>query len=287
MSNNVISKLLTDNRLSRVAGDLVSMLQPAIRLETFPCQEGDLPLGATRIGGRPDLTDDVVWPVWKGKPLAFLAQINLSDLVRFPFAGVLPRDGWLLFFYDAEQSTWGFAPQDVGSWAVIWMLDDKSPLKRRGIPSETLAGGFYKPCRVEMREVLTAPPFESPFIRELHLTESEEDAYWDFLENIHADEEGEVSHQILGHPEAIQGDMQLECQLVSNGLYCGDSSGYNDPRAKELAKGAEDWQLLFQVDSDDNAGMMWGDVGMLYFWIRQEDLLMRAFEKSWMILQCG
>lgn len=286
MSNTIISKLLTDNRLSRVASDLVAMLQPAIRLKTFPCREDELSLGSTRIGGRPDLTDDVVWPVWKGKPLAFLAQINLNDLVRFPFASVLPQDGWLLFFYDAEQSTWGFDPQDLGSWAVILMPNDGSPLKRRGVPSEALPGGFYKPCRVEMREVLTAPPFESPFVRKLNLTESEEDAYWDLLEEIYADGDKEVSHQILGHPEPIQGDMQLECQLVSNGLYCGDLTGYNNPRAKELAKGAEDWRLLFQLDSDDDAGMMWGDVGRLYFWIRQEDLENGDFEKSWMILQC-
>ena len=34
-------------------------------------------------------------------------------------------------------------------------------------------------------------------------------------------------------------------------------------------------------------GMMWGDCGRLYFWIRQQDLASKAFEKSWMILQCS
>ena len=263
------------------------MFQLAIRLKTFPCREDELPLGSTRIGGRPDLTDDVVWPDWKGKPLAFLAQINLSDLGRFPFASVLPREGWLLFFYDAEQSTWGFDPQDKGSWAVIFMPNDKALLERREIPPEILQGGFYRPCRVEMREVLTAPPWESPAVRKLNLNKVEEDAYWDLLDEVYAEGEGEVSHQVLGHPIPMQGDMQLECQLVSNGLYCGNSSGYSDPRAKELAKGAEDWRLLFQLDSDDNAGMMWGDVGMLYFWIRQNDLENGDFSKSWMVLQCS
>jgi len=71
----------------------------------------------------------------------------------------------------------------------------------------------------------------------------------------------------------------------SNGLYCGDSRGYNAPRARELAKGAEAWKLLFQLDSDDSAGMMWGDGGRLYFWMRQESLRKRDFRKNWMILQ--
>ncbi len=284
MNYDIISKLHVSPQLSRVVNHLEAMLKPAVRLKTFPCREDEIQLGATRIGGRPDLTNNVTWPVWKDKPLAFLAQINLRDIAQFPFASVLPQEGWLLFFYDAEQSTWGFDPQDQGSWAVIFMPDDNTPLERRGMPSDTLEKGFYNPCRVEMQETVTAPPFESHYISNLGLTESEENAYLDILEEIYDDEE---CHKILGHPNPIQGDMQLECQLVSNGLYCGNSTGYRDRRAKELAKGAEDWQLLVQIYSDDNAGMMWGDVGMLYFWIRQEDLALRAFEKSWMILQCG
>jgi uncharacterized protein YwqG len=53
-----------------------------------------------------------------------------------------------------------------------------------------------------------------------------------------------------------------------------------------LEKGAQDWILLLQVDSDDDAQMMWGDAGMLYFWIRRQDLAQAAFGKAWCILQC-
>lgn len=80
--------------------------------------------------------------------------------------------------------------------------------------------------------------------------------------------------------------MQLQCQLVSNGLYCGDPSGYNDPRAKELESGASQWRLLLQVDTDEESEMMWGDCGRLYFWIRDEDLRKRNFGAVWMILEC-
>jgi uncharacterized protein YwqG len=81
--------------------------------------------------------------------------------------------------------------------------------------------------------------------------------------------------------------MDLECQLVSNGLYCGDESGYNDARAKLLEENRSDWVLLLQIDSDDFCEMMWGDCGMLYFWIRKEDLAARNFDDVWMILQCS
>jgi uncharacterized protein YwqG len=81
--------------------------------------------------------------------------------------------------------------------------------------------------------------------------------------------------------------MQTECQLVSNGLYCGDPSGYTDPKAAALMSGAMQWRLLFQLGSDDTTGMMWGDLGFLYFWINEDALRSRDFHKTWMILQCS
>jgi uncharacterized protein YwqG len=38
--------------------------------------------------------------------------------------------------------------------------------------------------------------------------------------------------------------------------------------------------------AEEAAGMMWGDAGRIYFWIRREDLLARDFDRSWLILQC-
>ena len=81
--------------------------------------------------------------------------------------------------------------------------------------------------------------------------------------------------------------MQLECQLASNGLFVGNSSGYEDPRRTVLEKGASDWQLLFQIDSDEEQlGAMWGDVGRVYFWIRRQELKERDFSNVWLSLQC-
>jgi uncharacterized protein YwqG len=73
---------------------------------------------------------------------------------------------------------------------------------------------------------------------------------------------------------------------VTNGLYCGNETGYRDKRAAQLADGADDWQLLFQLDSDDKADMMWGDAGRLYYWIRKQELARQSFDNTWTILQC-
>jgi uncharacterized protein YwqG len=59
------------------------------------------------------------------------------------------------------------------------------------------------------------------------------------------------------------------------------------PRAEQLRTGAASWRLLLQLDTDDDLGWMWGDVGRLYFTIRQEDLAAYDFSRAWMVLQCG
>ena len=68
------------------------------------------------------------------------------------------------------------------------------------------------------------------------------------------------AHHLFGYPSPGGNDMDLECQLVSNGLYCGNASGYNNPQAKQLRAGRSDWILLLQLDTDDDAGMMWETV---------------------------
>jgi uncharacterized protein YwqG len=129
---------------------------------------------------------------------------------------------------------------------------------------------------------LTFAPWESFDVESLGMSREQRFAYADLFDN------GETTvHRLLGHPDPVQGDMQLECQLVTNGLYCGDSTGYQDPRAKTLRGGASEWWLLLQIDSEDQASMMWGDVGRIYYWINQSDLLSRDWELSWLILQCS
>ncbi|MDP3853118.1 DUF1963 domain-containing protein, partial [Phenylobacterium sp.] len=72
----------------------------------------------------------------------------------------------------------------------------------------------------------------------------------------------------------VQSDsMEAECQDIARRL---------GQRGGDLA----DWRLLLQLDTDDEAGMMWGDVGSLYFWIRERDARIGDFSKVWMILQC-
>jgi uncharacterized protein YwqG len=260
---------------------LLSLAKPAVSVGTALSEEEIMPPGTSKIGGNPDLPKDQVWPTWGGKPLSFLLQINLKDIATFPVAQNLPKTGLLSFFYDSQEQPWGFDPADKGRWKVFYFETSKIVAAEHQNPDPQI-----EPCDCDLlcfKEALTLPPCGSKAADEIGFSSEESDAYMDMM-----DELNEVSgHQMFGYPAQVQdGDMQLECQLVSHGLYCGDSRGYENPRRKELEEDSHQWQLLLQLDSDDSSEMMWGDCGRLFFWIREVDLKQANFDHVWVILQC-
>jgi uncharacterized protein YwqG len=254
---------------------------------------------ASQLGGMPLLPQGFVWPEWRGRPLSFLGGVRLEEVKELDAESVLPPDGRLLVFRDSasvaaaaggeirdDEVGWGFDPADAGGSLVFHVPDEG--LEQREPPPGLSAEAVLPGRAVSFRQRVTVVPWESFFD---DVEDPAIDRYIELYEALLAAQglgEDDPTHQLLGHPDQIQGDMRLECQLVTNGIYVGDSSGYEDPRARELESGADDWQLLFQLDSDeDRLGVMWGDVGRLYFWMREEDLRARRFDAAWTILQCS
>lgn len=153
-----------------------------------------------------------------------------------------------------------------------------SELKRTNFPTDLPLYSRFKPCSVEIRSEISLPSYGHEIYG--NFSDVETDAFWSDVYN-----DG-IINKLLGYSDNIQGEMEFECELVTNGLYCGDPSAYNDPRAKALEPNAKNWQLLLQIDSNEENGMMWGDVGRLYFWIKKDDLQNKKFDGSWFSLQC-
>ena len=56
------------------------------------------------------------------------------------------------------------------------------------------------------------------------------------------------THQLFGHPLPIQGnDMDLEAQLVSNGIYCGGPEGYISEKAKNWRVAAANGLCFYRL----------------------------------------
>ncbi|MFZ5783716.1 MAG: YwqG family protein [Pseudomonadota bacterium] len=264
-------------------------------------EDGTLP-GSSKLGGLPDLPLGVAWPTrapyrypkegceflppvaWEPRPLSFLAQINLADVAVAGSDLPLPDAGLLLFFYDTETQPWGYDPLDAPGARLLFVkagtttrrqLDpaDRSSRVRplQLLPSEGLPGWAW----------LQAEHEDDP--RYCH------DALYEELQKLSDEDEQEISfggHVFGGWPCVIQSPMELECEMLRRGLYAGDPEGYADPRMAGVRRGAKDWRLLLQLGSDDELHWMWGDMGSLYFWCREDDIAQEAFERAWAILQC-
>lgn len=229
--------------------------------------------------------------------------MNLGELPRDAQgrAGglALPPRGVLLFFCDDENIPLG-GPDDEDAFRCVYLPGDPSAMLLAEIPEELRrkdergnVWGTADVVALECRPELALP---APFPDELHdldLTDAEGKAYWDLStawEQRAADLPEEAAgreapvHRVGGVPHEIQGSMQAECELARR-----DDDPHAPPYSRLEAAEAEarrSWRLLAQLDSDYASGTMWGDAGMLYFWIRDEDLVAGRFDHAWCVMQC-
>ena len=281
--------------------------------------------GRTRLGGVPDVPDGFQWPTRRrtreryddrieaGAPLSFVAQINLAELPPVDGAETqLPARGMLWFFYDARFLT--YDAEDADGFRVVYSEAGPEDLRRAEVPERPGTSGdadsfeVFDPVVLAPRAELSLPsPYADPERGLPFEDEDESEAYYEMVERrdlVGAEAQASTVlderptlpppvHRVTGWPWVIQNDnMEAECEASTRrGGVLGKLGDV--VRAATTAESPEDgravrdsWQLLLQVDSDEAAGMMWGDSGMLYFWIRKKDLAARRFERVWCVMQC-
>jgi uncharacterized protein YwqG len=302
MTKEELDRKLTEYNLDHHREAIEARLRPCIRLYLSKADEDELPLGASKMGGRPDLPLSLSWPTETRRPpherdrrfnpdsedkpllpLSFVAQIRLSGVSSLDDEGLLPATGILYFFYSAEQEVWGFDPRDHSGFKVLYYDGDET-LIRTDFPSDLPDIAYFHPCRIRPEKEISVPPPVSDWVDFLSF-DADRNGDWDAYEQM-CDEW--PMNTMFGYADNIQGEQELECELATNGIYVGDAEGYKDPRRAPLEPSIPNWRLLLQVDSnEEDCGMTWGDLGRIYFWIRKDDLANRRFDKSWFILQCG
>ncbi len=284
-----LGDLCREVRLPAARAEAVQRLvRPSLRLTR--AESPSVGPAASRLGGVPDLPRGFEWPRWCGRSLAFLGQINLGEAAaRVPEAG-LPAGGLLLFFYDAPHRPSGLHPSHRGSCRVV-LAGDAEPLE----PDAERRASFAD-YPLELSRELTLPSEHSRQLEPLGLDYAESGAWRQLRERL-AELQGVVMeesspdwfalHRLLGHAEPVYGgEMELDCQLITNGLDLTDGDGYFDPRREQLEPGAADWRLLLQVSPDDELGSEWGEsFHRLYLWIREPALRSADFDHVWAILQ--
>ena len=255
-------------------------------------------LGATRFGGKPDVPPDFVWPAYEGesyehvvknRPLTFLAQFNCEQLAQFDKEHLLPDHGLLSFFYETDTQCWGYDPKDKGCARVYW-FEEISTLSAANFPADMEEDFKFPMVKIKMDAKYSYPSWQD--FSEVFPDEKDYDSFDAVWAELMEDnpEEPENRSQLLGWSFVIQNSMFGECDLVTQGYYLGNG-WVKIP--KEVRQRAEDsarnrWVLLFQLDTVecDDFELMFGDDGLIYFYITKEDLAAHRFDRIWLVLQC-
>jgi uncharacterized protein YwqG len=282
---------ISESGLTRVAEGLQRILKPSIHLVGRDADESEPEVGTSRIGGSPDLPRGWHWPQWspgwKVETLAFVAQVRLSDIAAYDVERALPPGGMLYFFYAAAEQPWGTSPGDRGGGRVLYYDGDATALRQRAAPETLPEGKVFTPFVLTCAQEVSLPPSDWLAVEQLGLRGAEGEQYDELLNRLGEmhEQNGTTAHRLLGYPDQLQDNIQLQCQLAPEGLYERNERNEQDPRRPELRQGAGAWRLLLQVDSDGEAGLEWGDYGRLYFLIRGESLAARDFSDVWVVLQ--
>ena len=282
--------------LGHVAGKISQLARPCYRLRRKIGLEEQMSIGTSRLGGSPDVPAGFMWPqvtnARKPEDMEFVAQIRLADFPA-PLPEAAPQQGLLSFFTRWSEGRVFYFPEGT----LLTRTIGPNP------PVEAPPSGFWQNLSAALRHrkdvrrtyrtaALSFEPTLSPadgssaMVKELALSDADSESYIELCETLWDDssESDGLRHQMFGHASPVQNEMELECDFLRR----GEKPRWDLPAADFIAA-AKNWIPLLQLDSDDGErgpGWMWGDLGMVYFWIHRDDLASCAFDRAIVIEQC-
>lgn len=280
---------ILDNVMGMFAPDYEKLLQrycqSSIRIHIGG--EASEEIGISHFGGKPDVPDGFEWPVYKNMPLIFLAQLSCRELAPLDINHELPETGLLSFFYAYDNECFGYEAADMQGFRAYW-FDESKPLHTQefaiGIPQR------YMLPRLGIRyeREATYPHCEDFTI----LTEGNIDDYEKFeaAEQSLGIKRTDSMHRTLGWADLVQNNTTWRCEILSQGYSFGAEYAKIPEQIRNASKvpSVHRWKLLFQLGTvkEDNFTLMFGDAGKIYFYIPEEDLKARRFDRVCGEMQC-
>lgn len=266
--------LIRQHAPARLQEQLIALLRPAITLTATRTEDAQIPVGASKFGGAPDVPADFEWPLWNDNPLGFLAQINLEEVTAFDVDELLPKSGLLLFFQRVR--VWFSADSEHRVEFV-----SAEALKPAVTPSAfNSKNAWHIPlCRASPLARWVLPDMTMLDVFDASMKED-----WDEMGELYEAMANPTEHRLLGYADAVQGSVEYEAEKRATGLrYPQDE--------EQINRGALQWLPLLQIDSQLNPGYepkwMFGDAGIIQWMIRRDDLKARRWSETQFIFQCG
>jgi len=226
------------------------------------------------------------WPTRHGHPLSLLALVDVKVLA--PSDVPRPSTNKLAFFFNEGGATG--SPND-GNKAQLLNLDEADCF---GLFASGKSGSDPLQILSEVSRELVLPRAWSSRLSSLNLSDAEAMS-WESLREWLADAQAarpsqplptqdHVVHRILGYPDYTGGDMQLICELCSQGYDVSPGSAAIHPQASKVEEASDRWELLAQFSADETLGWRWrSGTKRLYYWIDRDALAIGDFANVWVI----
>ena len=215
---------------------LTPYIKTAVELKPEPDNAAITASTDSKFGGLPYSESGCGWP---GCPtcasaLTFVAQLNKKV-----------NNSLYVFYYCFDCFPWGLGGEETGQW-LVQEFPEPSMDKYQKIDVQK-TGAEITPCRVIEVEVKVLPDCDSidseiPEVNDLCSQinhESPWDAYDLAIKALGCIDD--CATRIGGYPKLIQGEIEATCGVCSKKM-----------------------DFLAQIDSEDDANLMWGDVGSVY-----------------------
>ena len=259
---------IDEKKVSHYMDLIKSFSRNAIQISFAENDNIPLTAGCSKYGGRPDVDDDFQWPHDnKGRPLSLLLQIDCADLTPLDLEGLLPTSGQLYFFYELSKMNRNGLKNNV---RVIYNDKPSSQLHPLDYPVN-----LNKKYQLQERRLQFTQCTSIPEIEELgHLT----DKPFNYKDKF----EGEEAYY------------RLDNEFWNRVEYIGIMLGYPDLIEEPIVEDPSDDVLLLQLDSseywpeDDKTphDLRLGNGGIIYFYIKRDDLWVRRFDRITFARQC-
>ena len=221
---------------------------------------------SSKVGGIPYLPISVKYPLDKnGQPMEFLGQINFKDM---PKLENYPTVGILQFFISFEDWGLDYDEQLNSDIKVIYYENIEEDVQTEF--------SVLNKVRDEGNSPISKDEFKMSFSNSINEVTTSRD-YRSYIEV-----DGNYQHYLnfnqYGEVRGEELEMAYWDTFSSKGHKIGGYADFTqqDPRFYENKEYTE---LLFQLDSDFKANILWGDNGIANFFIKKEDLKNRDFSK--------
>ena len=291
MTADELQQLLRVRGLRRVAGALLALAAPTVRIFVTPGDESTIAPGASKLGGHPDLPPGVAWPTWH-EPLAFLGQINLAEVAPHDREGALPAQGLLSFFYQTDMeplyaerlalgeraSPAAYARFDESpGWRVLYHASDPATFARHKFPPALNPRVHFPACAARFAAEVTLPDVDSAAIAALGLSSAERAALIDLDAEVNHGAWEDGGHHLLGYPYSLGGSGLVACALTDEQQYASWAAATPERRQAIAQAVEQQWRLLLQLTSSDDLALDWAGGGVLHICIERAALRAHDF----------